>query len=349
VPTTRFDVFSTYGRAGASTRVRVYEWLNHLGISAHVHNYVGRSSAGIRTLASSPRSVLRAERDLRVLCRDALGRVLISREVSPLSDGTLEARLLKTAELGVFDLDDALFWEPAEARRGTRWWSKSEKVARAFEAADCVIAGNEILAEEAARWSPHVVVIPSCVQPASYRQKSGYDLNDPPRILWIGSTSTAQLVAQIADPLLEVHRRTGARLVMVGDGRRQESRLETMIDHVQWSERWVLSNAADCDIGIMPLPDTLFSRGKCGYKLLQYAAARIPMVGSAVGLNRELLYKLGMPACETDSDWVDALEQILGQASESREVAGRHALEVVRAEYSFAAWSDAWRAAMGLK
>jgi glycosyltransferase involved in cell wall biosynthesis len=343
-----FDVFSLYGRSCAGVRVRVHEWLEHLGLSARIHDYVGRSTAGASVLASHPRSVIRAERELRALSREALGRVLIYREASPLSDGTLEARLLEKASLGVLDLDDAIFWDALRPRHVERVWPKGENVARAFEAADCVIAGNATLAEEAARWTPHVVVIPSCVQPDAYRQKSTYEMNDPPRILWIGSSSTEQYLARIADPLLEIHRRTGARLVLVGDGRRRQPRLEPIIDRVQWSEPWVFSNTADCDIGIMPLTDDLYGRGKCGYKLLQYAAVGLPMVGSAVGINRELLDKFGMPACESDSDWMDALGQLFGQTSQSREASGRRVVDVVRAEYSFAAWANAWRAAVGL-
>src|SRR4051812_3707682 len=103
-------VASAYGAGAPSTRMRLYEWLDHLGLAAERHAYAGLSANGPRVLARHALSVIAAERRTRALPEKVAGRsVVLSREVSPFSRGTIESALLTAAGLGVYDLDDALF------------------------------------------------------------------------------------------------------------------------------------------------------------------------------------------------------------------------------------------------
>ena len=346
--TARLDVASAYGRVAASTRVRVLDWLAHLSLEAEVHQYLGASTATMSTFGAHPLRVLRAQRALYALAKEPLDRLVIQREASPLGDGAIEARLLTRAQHGVLDLDDAMEWDSLRPGLGGHLWPKAEKTARALPVADCVIAGNPILAEAASRWARHVVVIPSCVQPSLYRRKRDYELHDPPRVLWIGSASTERFLAVVAGPMEELHRTTGARLVVLGSPKRSRHRLEAMIDRVPWSEQRVLETTAEFDLGIMPLDDSLYSRGKCAYKLLQYGAAALPMIGSPVGVNATVLDGFGMPACTSDDEWVDAFLQLLGESGAARSEAGARAHAATVARYSFSAWQEDWLEAVGL-
>jgi glycosyltransferase involved in cell wall biosynthesis len=96
------------------------------------------------------------------------------------------------------------------------------------------------------------------------------------------------------------------------------------------------------------VPDRLYERGKSGYKLLQYAAAGTPVVASPVGVNREILTALQMPAPEGTDEWADAVLDVLTWPAQERAALGRRAREVTELHYSFDAWLPRWRDAVGL-
>jgi hypothetical protein len=137
-----------------------------------------------------------------------------------------------------------------------------------------------VLADWASQHNEDVVVIPSCVSPDSYRQKTDYQVRDPPRLGWIGSPDNEVYLRLVAPALGEVHRKTGARLTLIVTTRPDLGSLETFIDRVPWSEAAQHATLADLDLGLAPLPDEPYTRGKC-YKLLQYAAGAHPSVRSA--------------------------------------------------------------------
>ena len=104
---------------------------------------------------------------------------------------------------------------------------------------------------------------------------------------------------------------------------------------------------AEFDVAIFPLPGDAYSRGKCGYKLLQYGAAGIPAVASPVGVNEQILGELGLPAATSNQDWVDAILELLTAPADLRAEFGRRAHEVTRERYSYDTWLPHWRRAVG--
>jgi glycosyltransferase involved in cell wall biosynthesis len=336
-------VVTPYGRDGGSSRVRVFDWLDHLGLPAEVHDYRGASANRPKTLMRQPFSTFRVESATRSLTT-AGRRLLLSREASPFSAGRLEERLLRSADRGVYDVDDALFDDPGAGVR--RVLSKRATWARAVAAADVVVAGNDYLAERAARTARQVVVVPSCVEPDAYLPKTGYALGDPPRLVWVGSPSTEAYLLGIAPSLLEVHRRTGARLRLVSAGAASVGPLDAMVDRVPWSLDAVGTALAEADVAIGPLTDSPYARGKCAYKLLQYAAAGLPMVASPVGANAGALELFGGLAERSASGWTEALVGLISAGDDVRSRLGAIARRSVAAHYSFARWAPTWRAAV---
>jgi glycosyltransferase involved in cell wall biosynthesis len=274
--------------------------------------------------------------------------LLLHREASPLSRGGLERRLLSASSFSVYDFDDALQWDWGAGGVYRRLAPKAPKALLAVQHADRVIAGNPVLAEWASEHNTDVVVIPSCVSPGSYRQKADHEVSDPPRLGWIGSADNEVYLELVAPALREIHRRTGARLTVVSTTRRTLGDLESFLDRVPWSEATQYARLADFDIGIAPVPDEPYTRGKCGYKLLQYAAAGTPAVGSPVGVNRQILAQLEMPAPGNDDEWVSAILDLLGRSSAERAELGSHVRTVAEAHYSYDAWLCRWKKAVGI-
>jgi glycosyltransferase involved in cell wall biosynthesis len=341
-------VVTPYGREGPSSRVRVFEWLERLRTPVAVSSYVSHRNASPAYLARHPFAVAAAEGRLRRIARDKSRPLLLHREASPLSRGGLERRLLSRARFTAYDFDDALQWDTGAGSMYRRWAPKAHKALIGARNADRVIAGNPVLADWASEHNRDVVVIPSCVAPDAYRQKEDYELGDPPRLGWIGSADNEVYLALIAPALYALHRRIGARLTLIGTTNRTLGELETMIDRVPWSEAAQHALLADLDIGIAPVPDDSYTRGKSGYKLLQYAAAGVPTVGSPVGVNAQILAQLAMPAPEDCDEWVDAILELFDRSAAGRAGLGRQAHEVARRCYSYDAWASRWREAVAI-
>jgi glycosyltransferase involved in cell wall biosynthesis len=292
--------------------------------------------------------VLHAERSLRQVVSSRPLRVLVHREASPLSRGHLEAALVRSAALSVYDFDDALYSDIGGGPLYRRLAPKAQKVATVLKTVDRVVAGNDTLANWASDRHRDVVVIPSCVDPDAYRAKSDFTIGGGPRIGWIGSWSTEQHLQVISPALLALHDRLGARLVLVGSPAGRLVGLEHMIDRIPWSLSAQREELARFDVGIMPLADTPYTRGKSGYKLLQYLAAGVPAVASPVGVNADILARAGMPAATTDQEWHEALTALIDEPAEHREALGARGRQMVTDHYSFSAWHDRWRDAMFL-
>jgi len=333
------QVVSQYGAGGASSRVRVLDWLKHLGLSARVHEYAGLANSRPATLLRQPLRVVRAEARVRRLTREvSQSTLIVSRQASPFSRGRLEAGLLTNAERGVYDFDDALMVSPEG-----RVTNKARAWLAAVRAADVVIAGNDFLAARAEEAGARaVVMIPSCVEPSDYVHKKEFQAGSPPTAVWLGSPSTEGYLDLIATPLLRLHQKTGLRLRLISSGQASRGPLDVMVDRVEWRLGLPEETLWRNDLAIMPLPDSRWAQGKCAYKILQYAAAALPVVASPVGANRLALERLGGLSAETEDEWVDAITTILDAAPVARRELGASALQGVEQHYSFSAWAQTW-------
>jgi glycosyltransferase involved in cell wall biosynthesis len=337
-----------YSRQGPSSRVRVYEWLERIAVPHTVIGYASLPNSSPTTLLRHPGRVVQAELRLRRITAERPDSVFVHREASPLSRGSLERRLLTRAGFSVYDFDDALQWDVGEGPVFRRLAPKARKALVAAQTADRVIAGNAVLAEWAASHNRDVVIVPSCVSPAAYRPKDDYELPEHPRLVWIGSVDNEAYLEAIAPALREVNGRTGARLTLISSTAPHLGELEQIIDRLAWSEELQHARLSEFDVGIAPVPDEPYERGKCGYKLLQYAAAGLPFVASPVGVNAQMLAHFGMPAPLDRDDWSDALVDLLMRSASERGELGRRARMLVERDYSYDAWLSAWKEAAGL-
>jgi glycosyltransferase involved in cell wall biosynthesis len=275
--------------------------------------------------------------------------LLLLRNARPVTRGRHEGHLLARASLGVYDIDDGLPWDygnlPGLGHWTKRPFPRALVARRAAEAADRVVAGNEVLADWAEQHCADVRIVPTCVEPADYEVRESWDVGDPPVLGWIGSPATEGYLVAIAPALAEVHRRTGARLSMISGTGPVPLELAPFTDKTVWnadSTRMV----AQWDVGLMPLRDGVYERAKCGYKLLQYAASGVPAVGSPVGVNRQLLAGMNGLCPEDNDEWVDALTTIIAEPAGLRAERAAAGLQVA-GSYSYEAWQDVFLDAVG--
>lgn len=337
-----------YGRAAPSARVRVYEWLDRLNLEGSVHPYLETENKRALTLLSQPIGAISAAWRARGLAKKRYQTLLLHRQATPFGRGDLEERLLRAADHSVYDFDDALQWGLGRRGPARLLVSEIEICVRCIRRANVVIAGSDTLAEWAGQFAREVVMIPSCVEPRRYVLKEDYAVHDPPRLVWIGSFSGEKYLGSITRELIEVNRRTGARLTIIGSASGNLGELEAIADRIRWREGEAERRLSSFDLGIAPLHDDAFSRGKCAYKLLQYGASGLPFVASPVGANERVATSLGGSVAVSQRDWTECIVEMLSHPEGRRHAAGCRGRQVIESCYSFDAWERCWLAALEL-
>lgn len=241
------------------------------------------------------------------------------------------------SHLDVYDLDDALtVGSPAHDNRRFQWLKReAQRAATSMRRARLVTAGNAYVASQARQFNKCVEVIPSCVDPTIQAVREHAE-QDVVTVGWIGSHTTVPYLKHVIPVLARINNeRQRLRLVVIGG---DTGLREDWIEHRPWSLTRQSSDLASFDIGIMPLPDTDWARGKSGYKLLQYFAAGVPAIASPVGVNAELVSdERGLLASSAD-EWERALSVLMADAS-GRDARGAAARSFVEREYSYQRWA----------
>ena len=172
------------------------------------------------------------------------------------------------------------------------------------------VAGSAYLADYARRFSTNVTVVPTVVDLARYPDSPQAATDGTFRIGWIGSPATTPHLQGAAGELSEFCRRHRAEVIAIGAMPFESGALP--IRFVPWTEGTEIRELAQVDVGIMPLPDTPFTRGKCGFKLLQTMACWRPVVASPVGANCQIVQDGVTGLLARQGEWCDALERLHG-------------------------------------
>lgn len=336
------------GPQGPGLRIRLLLPTEHLrehGVSLTLMPlFTSDEVAAVHTgsTAARARTVILARRRFRQALTSAAAAtdvVVVQRQVDPLPGRRLEHVVMRGRAL-VLDVDDAVWLPEPGSHPVTRLRRSADKLKWLASRADRVIAGNDYLAEWLSRHARDVTVVPSLVDTArvSLRaHRQGRDLV----LGWIGSPSTAAYLHNVAAPVAAfaaAHPDLAVRLLAVGGQPPPMAGVRT--EHLPWSEANEATALEQMDVGLMPLPDNAWTRGKCAYKALQYMAAGVPVVADDVGLTGRVVgdESSGLLASSTD-DWHCALTR-LADSVDLRSRLGKTGRARVEAEYSLHAWSS---------
>ena len=238
----------------------------------------------------------------------------------------------------VVDYDDAIFHN---YDKSTQWHRQllSNKIDTVMAYASVAICGNNYLAEHATKaGSETMVVIPTVIDLNRYTSKQSPPMNQviskPIVIGWIGSQSTVKYLDTVASAIHRLAQKHAVELWIIG------AKYKTTLfptREITWTEETEVSNIQMFDIGIMPLLDTNWERGKCGYKLIQYMAVNLPVIASPIGINKEIVVhgQNGYLATSTD-EWTNYLEKLI-QNSTLRTDMGKIGRKIVEDKYSIQA------------
>lgn len=258
--------------------------------------------------------------------------VFLYREAIPLGPPLIERAIARRGKPIVLDFDDAIFMgNVSEANRAIGFLKNPGRVAEVIGKSTRVVVGNEFLASYARRYSDQVTVIPTAVDTNRFVPRPAAP-TDPDRELvlgWIGSPTTFPYLKDLAGVLAEVAQKHRFRLKVSGAG--QPVRFPGVtVDEVPWSLADEVSLFNTCDIGVYPLTDDEWSKGKCGFKAIQCMACGVPVVAAAVGVNREIITD-GVDSflASTPEEWIEKLGRLLSdpELRARMAAAGRRTIE----------------------
>jgi len=291
-------------------------YLAEAGLNARVEslfdaNYLAQMYAGRRSAGILAKSLLRR----MYVMREQTDVIWLEKEALPWFPWAFEKMLWPSDIPVVTDYDDAIFHRYDQSRH---WGVRSlmgRKIEKVMRASTVVVAGNQYLADRAEyAGANHVEIVPTVVDIDLYQRAVGQREDNRVRIGWIGTPETWTSCAKgFASWIEQIAKREGAVFRVVG----AESipRTEGPFEFLPWTEQAEISLLKGMDVGLMPLPDTPWTRGKCGYKLIQYMACGLPVIASPVGVNREIVeHGVNGYLVETEDEWRTALTTLLRDA-----------------------------------
>ena len=311
--------------AAPSSRYRVYQLLPHLkthgldcvvspALDDDTYRRLYQTTGGSRLAAFN---AIRRQRQQDLQRLSDFDLVWIQKGIFPGLTASLECQIAARRPI-IFDFDDAI-WLPRHGGNPIlRFLHRESTVQKILRRAAAVIAGNNFLADYARQFSGNVTVIPSAVELARYRRGTGTAVG------WIGSRSTLPYLRSLAPVFQQLG--ITPRVIAAGTP-------DFPADFRPWQMETEVAELAQLGIGVAPLPDNPWERGKCAVKILQYMACGLPVVATPVDVQRELVRDgiTGFHAT-TPAEWRDRLQQLLADAA-LRQRLGNAGREVVAQSY----------------
>lgn len=346
----RILALTKYGDKAASTRQRLLQYLpalEHVGVSVKVQPLFGNTYLS-ELFAGKGRSFWSiahayAHRLLSLRDLSSFDAIFVHCEAFPYLPSIFENAVAQRARRLIFDYDDAIFHQYDQHQLGAVRRILGRKLQPLLRRADLCICGNRYLQEYASAFCRKTLVIPTVVDANRYASAKP-TWRARPVIGWMGSPSTYQQLEPTLRILKDARDKLGVDFCVIGSGRMGTG--DDGVRYIGWSEESEVDELGAMDIGIMPLPDDPWARGKCGYKLIQYMACGLPVVASPVGVNSEIVeHGVNGFLASTRTEWVEAIGALAGDTDLRRRM-GAAGREKVSRSYSLKAQAPRMTAAI---
>ena len=316
-PLKRGLVFAKYGDLAASTRQRFLQAVPYLaqqGIALEIAPLFDNAylallfNKGKRHKLKMVMAYLQRAKAL-LRCRD-YDFIFVQYELFPYLPGWFEKALRRTAKPVFYDMDDAIFHQYDNHPRPIIRKLLGNKLVPLLQHSDIAFCGNAYLQTYVAQYCARTEIIPTTVDTTIFIPPEHKIVNKPPVLGWIGSPSTWDYCLPLLDMISQLADTLQLSALIIGAGHKAQPR--TNFEFADWVEQNEVMDIQRMDIGIMPIPDEPWARGKCGYKLIQYMACGIPVIASPVGVNTDIVqHGVNGFLASTPSEWRDAIEQLL--------------------------------------
>lgn len=268
--------------------------------------------------------------------------IFIHREASMIGPPMFEWMIAKVLRRKfIYDFDDAI-WLPNYSESNARFQRLKmyKKVNKIMKWANQISAGNDYLADYARQFNKNVQVIPTTIDTENVHNTIGNQEQSPIVIGWTGSHTTVKYIEEILESLDRLHDEYGIKLKVIANLPPDFER--PYMEFIKWSKQSEIEDLATFNIGIMPMEDSAWTQGKCGFKGLQYMALSIPAVMSDVGVNGQIVSDgINGMICTSQNDWYSKLKLLIEDASLRAEL-GKQGKKTVESKYSVNAYKETY-------
>ncbi len=261
--------------------------------------------------------------------------IFVQREAFMTGSSYFEKKFSRSKAKLVFDFDDSIWLlDTSQANKIWQWMKSEKKTSEIIRHSHLVFAGNQFLANYALQFNSQVKIIPTTIDTTLFKRKSPYTNNSRICIGWSGSHTTIKHFESGVPFLKKIKEKYGDQVYFKVMGDEEYVNQELNIRGIPWSSASEVKILSSFDIGIMPLPDDEWVKGKCGLKGLSYMALEVPTIMSAVGVNTEIINdgENGFLAV-SEEDWVEKLSALI-DSFELRKKMGALARQTVEKRYS---------------
>jgi len=259
--------------------------------------------------------------------------VIIEKELFPYFPSLFEYLLRKLSVKFITDYDDAIFHNYDLNKNLVVKLLFKNKIENVMKFSTCVIAGNSYLAKKAKiSKSKRIEVIPTVIDLQRYEKTStNHKVKKPTVIGWIGTPTTFVYLVSLTNVLKEILHLYDVEIHIIGV--KGDLGISNGVRYIDWKESTEVENILNFDIGIMPLKDSNWERGKCSYKLIQYMACKLPIIASPVGMNLEVIENnVNGFLAKTDEEWVESFKTYL-ESPDLRKEHGENGYKLVKKKY----------------
>jgi glycosyltransferase involved in cell wall biosynthesis len=266
--------------------------------------------------------------------------VFIQREAFMTGSVLFEKGFARSTAKLIFDFDDSIWMQHetnSSANKALFWLKKPAKTADIIKLSDLIFAGNDYLADYARQFNKNVLIVPTTIDTKEYTPSLHKSYSDNVCIGWSGSITTIEHFCFAIPALQIIKDKYGERIKIKVIGDKNYVHESLNIKGLAWNKKEEIAELQSFDIGIMPLPDDEWTKGKCGLKGLQYMALGIPTIMSPVGVNTDIIKdgENGFLASTTE-EWVTKLSMLI-ESENLRKQVGNAGRITVEKKYSVSA------------
>ncbi len=335
-----------YSREGASSRLRSYQYIPYLidqGIKITVSSlfdegYLKKVYKGKKPYLSVLKAYIK--RFFKLFSLPAYDLLVIEYELFPYFPAWFERIISYFRIPYIVDYDDAIFHNYDRHSNFLIRRTLKDKIDKVMLYSSYVIAGNSYLAERAAKaGAKSIQIIPTVIDISRYNLKGTIGKKSDKIIIgWVGSPSTFFHVQKISRVLKEITEKFDVEVQIVGAT--GDLGFTENVKFIPWAEETEVDIISNFDIGIMPLQDIVWAKGKCSYKLIQYMGCKLPVISSSVGMNKEVVSDgINGFLADTHDQWYDGFYKYIKDPV-LRKQHGQAGFELVKYNFNLSLASD---------
>lgn len=333
--------FPKYSAKGPSSRYRIYSYLPYYernNINYKIYPLFGdwyldciwNHSSRLKILYKILWTYIKRLYNIIILPKNCI--VYIGAELFPAIPFVFERILIKRKIPYIIEFDDAVFEKYEKNKFVYLRKVYRKKFQIVIEHASHIICGSQYLKDYCIKWNKEVTIIPTSVD----KNKYNVELKHSHTFIigWIGSPTSSKYLSIVIPALKKLSKERDFILYLIGFDKTQESILKGInYNIIKWDEDSEISHIAEFNVGIMPLTDEPFSRGKCAFKLIQYMAIGIPTISTPLQSNIDIDAGAGNLFASNTQEWIDSIKFYMNNKETALQI-GKRNREIAIANYT---------------